>query len=125
MRALVSIAGHDIPDPSTYSGTTSTVVDSARNAEGVMVGGVIRDDIGKIEMTWSFITVQAWADILKRFSIKQGGSFTNSVTFFCQDTGGWETREMYVNDRKASVFLRNKDGSIKGYQNASLNLIEV
>lgn len=122
---LCTIAGTAIPDPSTYSGTTSTVVDSGRNAKGYVVGTVIRDDIGKVEMTWSFITVQDWANILKLFSIKQGGSFTNSVTFFCQDTGGWETRTMYVNDRKAAVFLRNRDGSIKGYKDASLSLIEV
>lgn len=125
MRPMVSVAGHDIPEPSTYSGTTSTVVDSARNAEGYVVGAVIRDDIGKIEMKWNFITVEDWAGILKLFSIKQGGSFTNSVTFFCQDTGTWETREMYVNDRKASVFLRDKAGNIRGYTNATMNLIEV
>ena len=125
MRALVSIAGHDLPEPSTYSGTTSTVVDSGRNTEGVVVGAVIRDDIGKVEMSWRFITVQDWANVLKLFSIKQGGSFVNSVTFFCQDTGEWETRQMYVNDRKASIFMRNPDGSVKGYTDASLNLIEV
>lgn len=125
MRALVNIAGHDIPDPSTYEGTTSTVVDSGRNVEGYVIGSVIRDDIGKVSMTWNFLTVNQWADILKLFSIKHGGSFTNQVTFFCQDTGTWETREMYVNDRKAKIFLRNPDGSIRGYQNASLNLIEV
>lgn len=125
MRALVSIAGHDLPEPSTYSGTTSTVVDSGRNTEGVVVGAVIRDDIGKVEMTWRFITVQDWANVLKLFSIKQGGSFVNSVTFFCQDTGDWETRQMYVNDRKANIFMRNPDGSVKGYTDASLNLIEV
>lgn len=125
MRALVSIAGHDLPEPSTYAGTTSTVVDSGRNTEGVVVGAVIRDDIGKIEMSWRFISVQDWANILKLFSIKQGGSFVNEVTFFCQDTGDWETRQMYVNDRKANIFMRNPDGSIRGYTDASLNLIEV
>lgn len=125
MRALVNIAGHDIPDPSTYEGTTSTVVDSDRNVEGYVVGAVIRDDIGKVSMTWNFLTVKQWADILTLFSTKHGGSFTNPVTFFCQDTGTWETREMYVNDRKAKIFLRNPDGSIRGYQGASLNLTEV
>jgi hypothetical protein len=90
-----------------------------------MVGGVIRDDIGKVSMTWGFLSVKDWADILKLFSVKQGGSFTNSVTFFCQDTGDWETRQMYVGDRKANIFLRNPDGSIKGYKNVSFSLIEV
>lgn len=122
---MVTVAGTALPEPSTYSGTTSTAVDSARNAEGVVIGAVIRDDIGKVEMTWNFITVEKWAKILSLFSTKKGGSFANPVTFFCQDSGTWETRTMYVNDRKASVPLRKADGSIRGYTNASLNLIEV
>lgn len=125
MRAMVTIAGYDIPDPSTYAATTSTVVDSGRNVEGYWVGSVIRDDIAKIEMSWNFITVQDWANILSLFSRARGGDFVNSVTFFCQDTGMWETRQMYVNDRKANVFLRDKSGNIRGYTGASLNLIEV
>ena len=124
-RPLVTVAGVAIPEPSTYSATTATVVDSARNAEGYMVGAVIRDDIGKISMTWNFITVENWAKIMALFSTAKGGSFTNPVTFFCQDSGTWETREMYVNDRTANVFLRRSDGSIRGYTQAALNLIEV
>lgn len=125
MRAMVSIGNFDFPEPSKYSGTTSTVVDSARNTAGYVIGAVIRDDVGKVEMSWNFITVENWANILKKFSKKHGGKFYNNVTFFCQDSGTWETREMYVSDRKASVFLRNRDGSIKGYTDASLSLVEV
>lgn len=124
MRALVSIAGHDIPDPSTYAGTTATIVDAARNAAGVTIGAVIRDDVAKVSMTYKYIDAQAWADILALFSPARGGSFYNSVTFYCQDTNAWETRTMYVNDRTANVFLRRDDGSIRGYTNASLNLIQ-
>lgn len=125
MRAMVSIGNFDFPEPSKYSGTTSTVVDSARNTAGYVIGAVIRDDVGKVEMSWNFITVENWASILKKFSKKHGGKFYNNVTFFCHDSGTWETREMYVSDRKASVFLRNRDGSIKGYTDASLSLVEV
>lgn len=125
MTPLVTVAGTALPDPSKYSGNTATVVDSARNADGYMVGGVIRDDVGKVSMTWNYITAQAWADILALFSPARGGSFTNSVTFYCQDTNSWETREMYVSDRKAEVFKRNPDGTINGFMGATLSLIEV
>ena len=64
---LVTVAGTPLPDPSTYNATTSTVVDSARNVQGVMVGSVIRDDIAKIEETWNFLTVEQWSDICKLF----------------------------------------------------------
>ena len=125
MRALVSIEGFDLPAPSKYSATTATVVDSARNVKGYVIGAVIRDDVAKVSMSWNFISAQDWADTLAKFSVKHGGAFYNDVTFFCQDTNDWETREFYVSDRKADIYLRNPDGSIRGYTGAALDLVEV
>lgn len=125
MRALVSVAGTDLPDPSVYSGTASTVVDSGRNVDGYWIGAVIRDSMAKVEMSWKFLTVQQWAAISGLFDSSRGGSFTNPVTFFCTDTGDWETRTMYPGDRRAGIFLRNSDGSIRGLTNCTVNLIEV
>ena len=125
-KAMVTVGGFAFPEPSSYKGDTATLVDSARNVQGKMVGSVIRDDVGKIEMSWNFLTVKQWADILKCFSIARGGKFINSVTFFCQDTGGWVTRQMYVSDRSANVFRRDPNtGEILGYTDVSLSLIEV
>lgn len=125
-KALVSVGGFDFPEPSTYRGNTATIVDSGRNAEGVTVGAVIRDDIGKVEMTWKYLTVAQWANILKCFSISRGGNFYNDVTFFCQDIGGWTTRQMYVSDRNASMFRRDPNtGEVLGYTDCSLSLVEV
>ena len=125
MKALVTIAGHEIPDCSTYNGTVATVVDSGRNTQGVVVGAVIRENVGKVEMTWNFLTVEQWSDICALFDSTRGGSFMNEVEFFCPDMGGWITRDMYVSDRKAGVFMRNPDGSIKGLKSCTVNLIEV
>ena len=126
IRALVTVGNFEFPEPSKYSGNTATIVDSARNAQGYTVGAVIRDDIGKVEMSWNYLTVKQWADILKCFSIARGGNFYNNVTFFCQDTGDWTTRQMYVSDRKADVFRRHPEtGEILGYTGASLSLVEV
>lgn len=125
-RALVSVGGYDFPEPSSYSGNTSTLVDSARNTQGVVVGAVIRDDVGKVEMSWKYLTVKQWADVLKCFSIARGGKFYNDVTFFCQDIGDWTTRQMYVSDRKADMFRRDpKTGDVLGYTDCSLSLVEV
>lgn len=123
--AMVSIGNYAFPEPSTYSSQTSTIVDGGRNVKGEYIGSVVREDIAKISMTWNFISVQDWATLLSKFSTAQGGSFTNQITFFLQDTGTWETREMYVSDRKANVFKRDNAGNIIGYTNVSLNLIEV
>ena len=66
--SLVSIGGYEFPEPSSYSATTSTIVDSARNVEGYMIGSVIRDDVAKIEISWRYLTVEQWARILQCFS---------------------------------------------------------
>lgn len=125
MTPMVSIGSFAFPEPSTYSATTSTVVDSGRNVEGYVIGAVIRDDISKVEMTWNYISAQDWANILAQFSPARGGSFYNDVTFYLQDTNSWVTREMYVSDRQAQVFLRDKAGNIRGYTGASMSLVEV
>ena len=125
MTPMVSIGSFAFPEPSTYSATTSTIVDSGRNVEGYVIGAVIRDDVAKISMTWNYISAQDWANILAQFSPARGGSFYNNVTFYLQDTNSWVTRQMYVNDRKADVFLRDKAGNIRGYTGATLALIQV
>ena len=126
IKALVSVGGYDFPEPSTYSGNTSTLVDSARNAAGRMIGSVIRDDISKIEISWKYLTVEQWARIQKCFRQGSGGKFINKVTFFDQSVGDWVTKEMYVNDRKANLFKRDPiTGKVAGWVNPSLSLIEV
>lgn len=125
MTPMVSIGSFAFPEPSTYSATTSTVVDSGRNVEGYVIGAVIRDDIAKVEMTWNYISAQDWANILSKFSTARGGAFYNDVTFYLQDTNSWVTRQMYVSDRTADVFLRDKSGNIRGYTGAAMSLVEV
>ena len=125
-RALVTVGDYDFPEPSAYSGNTSTLVDSSRNVQGKMVGSVIRDDVAKIEISWRYLTVEQWARIQKCFRQSSGGKFINNVTFFDQSIGGWVTKEMYVSDRKASVFRRDPNtGDLLGWVEPSLSLIEV
>ena len=125
-RALVSVGGYDFPEPSKYSGNTSTLVDSSRNVQGKMVGNVIRDDIAKIEISWRYLTVEQWARIQQCFRQSSGGKFINLVTFFDQSIGGWVTKEMYVNDRSAGLWRRHpQTGDILGWTDCALALIEV
>lgn len=124
LKALVSVGGYDFPEPSTYSANTSTLVDSSRNVEGLMVGSVIRDDISKIEIYWKYLTVEQWSNILKCFTGKD--KFVNEVYFFDQTTGDWRTKTMYVNDRKSGLWRRNPvTGDVLGWTDCSLSLIQV
>lgn len=122
MEALVSVGGYAFPEPSSYSATTATIVDSARNVEGKVVGAVVRSDVAKVELSWKYLTVRQWADILSLFS----SSFYNNVRFFNQTTGNYDVRTMYVSDRTASIFRRDPNtGEVMGWVQPSLSLVEV
>lgn len=122
MEALVTIGGYDLPEPSTYSATTSTIVDSARNVAGYVVGSVIRNDVAKVELTWRYLTAEQWASVLSLFT----HSFYNDVKFLNQTTNNFDIRNMYVSDRQAGMWRRHPEtGAIMGYTNCSLSLVEV
>ena len=122
MTALVTVAGYEMPEPSEYSANTATLVDSARNVNGYVVGSVIRNDVAKVELKWRYLTAAQWAKILSLFN----RSFYNSVTFYNQSTGDYTTREMYVGDRSAGMWRRHPEtGAVMGWTECSLSLVEV
>ena len=122
MEALVTVAGVALPEPSEYSANTSTLVDSARNVSGYVVGAVVRSDVAKVELKWRYLTARQWADILSLFS----DNFYNQVRFFNQSTADYTTRQMYVGDRKAGMWRRNPaTGEVMGFVDCALSLIEV
>ena len=122
MAALVSIGGFSFPEPSTYTATTSTIVDSARNVQGRVVGAVVRHDVAKIELSWKYLSAYQWATVLSLFT----NSFYNEVTFLNQTTNDYSTRTMYVSDRNAGMWRRDpQTGEVMGYTNCSLSLVEV
>ena len=122
MDALVSIGGFDFPEPSTYMATTASLVDSARNVQGYVIGAQIRPDVAKIEITWKYLTADQWARILSLFS----NSFYNDVRFLNQVKNDYDTRTMYVSDSSAGMWRRDpQTGAVMGYTNCSLSLVEV
>lgn len=122
MEALVTIGGYELPEPSTYDAVISTIVDSARNVAGKVVGSVVRSDVAKIELSWRYLTAEQWARILSLFT----NSFYNDVRFLNQATNSYEVRTMYVSDRSASMWRRNPNsGAVMGYTGCTLSLVEV
>ena len=122
MKALVTVAGVPLPEPSEYSALTSTIVDSGRNVQGYVVGAVVRNNVAKIELSWRYLTARQWADVLSLFT----DNFFNEVEFFNQATASYTTREMYVGDRSAGVWRRHPEtGEIMGFTDCKLNLVEI
>lgn len=131
-QALVSIYNEntsswvDLPTPSTYNGSASTLVDSSRNSKGVVIAQVIRSDIAKVELSWNYLTREQYSNLCKLFEPLYGGAFYNKVRFFDTIKGDWNTKIMYVNDRKfdtANITLDNLGRPI-GYKSVKLNLID-
>lgn len=122
MVALVTIGGYDVPEPSSYSANTATIVDSARNTAGRMVGSVVRNDVAKIELSWRYLTVEQWAALISPFNER----FFSEVRFLNQSSGQYETRTMYVSDRTASMWRRDPGtGEVLGWTDCRLSLVEV
>lgn len=128
-----------LKQPSSYVGISTTLVDSARNSDGVFIGDVIKSDIAKIEMTWNFLTTQEYSDMMKLFESKYNGSFLVQVCFFDTIKGDWDgsissapsstnvCRTFYPNDRTgefAEIQLDETTGSPIGYKGVSLHLID-
>lgn len=124
MRPLITIAGTPILDPWEYNATTSTIVDSGRNVKGEFIGAVIRSTVSKVEANWQYISAEEWSKILKLFEPGYGGKFINEVTFYNQITNDWETKNLYISDRTSGIFLRRANGTVRGYKQARIALIE-
>ena len=121
-QALVTVAGTPLPEPSEYTSSTATLVDSARNVDGKVIGAVIRNDVAKVTMKWRYLTAQQWAQILSLFN----RSFYISVTFYDQCTASYTTRNMYVGDRGGNMWRRDPaTGEVMGWIDVSFSLIEV
>lgn len=122
IKALVTVNGVELPEPSTYSGTTSTIVDSGRNVQGKVIGSVVRHDVAKVSMTWRYLTAQQWATILSLFT----ENFYCTVQFYNQVTASYTIRQMYVSDRTAGMWRRHSvSGNVMGWTDCALSLIEV
>ena len=114
------------PQSSTYGWNRATIVDSARNAEGSMIGAVIRSDVAKIELTWKY---------LLREEIQFLGNlpFIDYYKFYYPPSGGFVYRQMYTSDFNGGTpFVGGQpngsldvDGLPPGHNDVRIALIEV
>lgn len=113
------------PDAYSVSGaagtqTTATLVNSGRNANGVLVGEQIGRTQSKLTLSWNVLDAQVWASMLQQFS----ATFTASVAYYDMEQGKVITRQMYVGDRTALPLGVNPDGSWIKAQQCKLDLID-
>lgn len=113
----------DFPYPKRgLSIDTMTIVDSARNANGVVVGQKIGRDQSKLNsLEWPMLTAAEWKKILEMFEPQ----FYVFVKYPDPVTGAIVTRRMYPGDRSAEPWMMDTStGLPTHYINCKVNLID-
>ena len=69
MAAFIKINSREYPCPRRgLNLMTATIVDSARNANAVVVGQVVGREQQKLDrLEWAYLTAEQWSSILKEF----------------------------------------------------------
>lgn len=120
--AYLAINGYELPPCKRgVNVIVTTVVDSARNSNGVVVGQRIGRDQYKVnDLEWSWLTAAQWQRILNLTS-----NFFFNVTFNDPVSGKLKTLRMYCGDRSAEPYWVDKNGKPTHYRNCKVNLIDV
>ena len=136
-----------LPTPSDYNGSSSTLVNSARNTQGEVIGDVIKSDVAKVELKWNYLTLAQYTALAQLFEPLYNGAFFNAVSFFdvikgdfngtvnpsslsanppTNRSGANPCKVFYPNDRKVAFAKLKLDSNGKpiGYTDVSLNLID-
>ena len=125
--AFITVNGKEFPMP--YRGLNgqvelqvATIVDSARNANGVVVGQKVGRDIQKINaLEWKYLDAATWSEMLQAFS-----NFFVTVTYPDMVTNSWTTRKMYPGDRSALPYRIDENTHLPiSYVNCKVNIIDV
>lgn len=122
-NAFIYINGMAFPYPDKDSGlqSISTLVNSARTADGVMRGEKIGRDQAKIQLAWNVLTPNEWSKMLQQFS-----NFYFTIKYIDMVTNDWTTRKFYVGDRSAKPYMVDPNtGKPKYYVQCKVNVIDV
>lgn len=122
-KSYLKINGTSVPQPKRgLSILDATIVDSSRNAEGVVVGQIVGRRQSKLQnLEWAYLTASEWSRILRLFD-----DFYVTVEYPDMVNNGWKSRKMYPGDRTATPFhLDPNTGLPLDYINCKVNLIDV
>ena len=119
--AYISIEGYDLPPCKRgVSIIVTTIVDSARNANAVVVGQRVGRDQYKIDgLEWPWLSAEQWETMLKIF-----GRFFFYVTFPDPVTNDITTIKMYCGDRTGEPYFVDNSGKPTFYKDCKCNLID-
>lgn len=121
-RPFIKINGREMPCPSrglVYEG--QQLVDSAKNANGVMVGATInRRQLKLSNLYWGILQADEWEFILNEVM-----GFTASVEFYSPHNKAWVRMVGYFGNDSSEIFHLDEDNKPRMYRNCSCNIIDV
>lgn len=112
-----------LPYPSMDSGLQqiSTIVDSARSADGVVRGVKVGRDQSKVNLTWPKLSCEEWSTILSFFN----DNFMFQLRYMDMVTNDWKVRKCYVGDREGQPLLIDPNtNKPRWYLNCKANVID-
>ena len=110
------------PDEGKAPFETSRMADSARNANGEVVGRMVGRSVHKQSLAWSVMPAEKWWEMNRWF---EQGHFTFYCHYFNHNFGQWETRLFYLGDVKTNPFVVSTEtGEPRFYRDASFNVID-
>jgi len=94
------IDGTVIPPPSGYGFSEADLVENSnRNADGYLSWDTVRQNVGKLDLTWDNLDGGRLQAVIAAIR----GKKKFMATFFNPNTGDWETREFYAGDRATQL----------------------
>lgn len=120
---VIKVNGHPYPYMSRdLTMITSTIVDSARNANGVVVGQKVGRDQAKLDnLVFPWLKAETWASILQDME-----NFQVTVEYPDMVTNSWVTRTFYPGDRSAKIWkIDQTTGLPSEYVECKCNLIDM
>lgn len=125
MFSMQSLYGGEIihipnPDTDSAEGLISTLVNSARNAQGVVTAQKIGRDNNKTSMSWSYLEKDEWERMV-RFWDK---NFFFNFTYYSDVKGTKITRKFYVGDRTRKPYAVDSRGFPTAYKDCSANVVD-
>lgn len=125
MYAVSSLSGGSqiwLPNPDTTSGlgTIATLVNSGRNASGVVTAQKIGRDNDKSSLKWNYLEKEVWEELVRFWD----SNFFFNFTYYSPVAGAKITRKCYIGDRTWAPFNVDQNGDPTAYKDCAANIVD-
>ena len=108
------------PDNPSAENLISTLVNSGRNANGIVTAQKIGRDQEKTTLSWNFLNKEEWEELIRFWD----ENFFFKFTYYSRVKGQRITRIFYIGDRKDKPFDITESGEPTAYRDCSANVVD-